>query len=95
MLHILALVDPNAFSFDGRIGVGSVINALVILVGFVASWYKVQSKSENYEKDLADTVIVTKELSKQVQLLSLTIERLSTLSEINEKRWEKDSHTKN
>ena len=47
-----------------------------------------QAKSEAFEKETAETVTVTKDITRNLQLLSLTVERLSTLSEINEKRWE-------
>jgi hypothetical protein len=65
-----------------------------MLVGFAASWYKMQARSESYEKDIALSASTTSELTRQVQLLSLTVERLSTLSEINEKKWERLSRDK-
>ena len=84
----LAFILLSGISFDGTIGIGSLINGAVILMGFVASWYKMQARSDAFESQAKDTDANQKELSRQLQLLSLTIERLSTISEINEKRWE-------
>jgi hypothetical protein len=60
-----------------------------LLIGFVASWYKLQAKSEASEATLAENVLLTKKAMDQVQLLSLTIERLSTISGYHEKRLDK------
>jgi hypothetical protein len=86
MFHPLAFILLSGLSFDGKIGIGSVINGAVLLIGFAASWYKLQARSETSEKDLAENVLLTRKLGDQVQLLSLTIERLSTISEYHEKR---------
>jgi hypothetical protein len=86
MFLMLSAIIMTGLSFDGTIGIGSVVSVVLLIIGFIASWYKLQAKSEGYEKELTDVVATTKENTKQIQLISLTVERLSTLSEINEKR---------
>lgn len=89
MSVLLALFESSFFSLDGKVTLGSIVEITVLLLGFATSWYKVKLKSAEHDGDIKDVTETVEKHTEQLQLLALTTERLTTLSEVNEKRWER------
>lgn len=84
----MVMIALIGVALDTHLTIGSIIEVAVLIIGFVASWFKIQYKSEAQETKITENSQLTKELTSQLQLLSLTVERLSTLAEVNERRWD-------